>query len=278
MFWKVVFVCLLAVGVGVLWQHEDYRKMLLSELDTARTSVNRFAGRYEGWQVIVSACALTIMASCILSFLFDDHIYSLRKRVTRFFFVLVRRIPGVKGKIHRESVKVVAAMEKQSFAPKPGETYRTELPKKGLTHNAVLKELTQLESLAKVEWEKGWVSGGLYNSSPELTKLATAVFERTVWTNPLHAGIFPQVRKMEAEVIQWTVKLFNGGEDACGVMTSGGTDSIIMAMRAYREWGYERGIKYPEIVCAVSVHSAFAKAAEYFRMKFTRVSNHAIPL
>ena len=248
--------------------------MLLSELDTARTSVNRFAGRYEGWRVIAATSALTIMASCILSFLFDDHIYSLRERVTRFFFVLVRRIPGVQSKIYRKSTEVVAKMEEQIFAPKPGETYRTELPKKGLTHDAVLKELTQLESLAEVEWEKGWVSGAIYNSSPELTKLGVAVFEKTIWSNPLHLDVFPQVRKMEAEVIQWTVKLFNGGEDACGVMTSGGTDSIIMAMRAYREWGYERGIKYPEIVCAVSVHSAFPKAAEYFRMKITRVSRN----
>jgi len=40
---------------------------------------------------------------------------------------------------------------------------------------------------------------------------------------------------MEAEVIRWTLNLYNGDKDTCGILTSGGTESITLAMLAYRE-------------------------------------------
>lgn len=271
MLWKAIFFVLLAVVLGLLWQHEDYRNMLILEIDAARTSLNLFTSRYEGWQVVFMSCGVTLMLSCLLSFLFQDNIYTLRQRATKFCFKFVRKLPGVESKIKREIGKSMLTVEKESFSHQSSETYRTELPEKGFTHNEVMKEIAKIDKIASVEWDEGWVSGGLYYSSPELTKLTAAVFEKYVWSNPLHVGVFPQVCKMEAEVVQWTVNLFNGSEDACGVMTSGGTESIILAMRAYREVGYLRGIKYPEIVCPSTAHCAFSKAADYFRMKITLV-------
>ena len=272
MFWKAVFVCLVAAVVGVMWQSEEYRRMLISELVIVRDYINAVTGRYEGWQVVFVTFGLTILISTVMDYLFGENIYTVKQRASRLFFRLVRKIPGVGSKIKREVDKTLDSMAKHSLSTKPGETHRTELPKKGLSHDEVMKEVVNIEGLANVDWKKGYVSGALYYSSPELTKLSTAVFEKFVWSNPLHVDVFPHVRKMEAEVVQWTVKLFNGGGDAGGIMTSGGTESIVLAMRAYREWGYERGIMYPEIVCPVSVHCAFNKAAQYFRMKLVQVS------
>lgn len=49
-------------------------------------------------------------------------------------------------------------------------------------------------------------------------------------------------------------------------MTSGGTESLLLACKAYRDYAREKkGIKWPEIVCAVSAHAAIDKAAHYFR-------------
>ncbi|KAL6063333.1 Sphingosine-1-phosphate lyase 1 [Balamuthia mandrillaris] len=92
------------------------------------------------------------------------------------------------------------------------------------------------------------------------------------WSNPLHPDVFPGVRKMEAEVIAMVVKMFNGNEEACGTTTSGGTESILMACRAYREWGKAvKGITKPEIVVPSSVHCAFDKACDYFGIKLVHV-------
>lgn len=71
---------------------------------------------------------------------------------------------------------------------------------------------------------------------PSLTSVCvhTAAFEMFALANPLHPDVFPFVRKMEAEVISMVVSLFHGGPTGCGAVTSGGTESILMAMKACR--------------------------------------------
>ena len=211
--------------------------------------------------------ALTLAG--VYSHIFRDDIDTLWTRTKLSIFKLVRRIPFIKAKVRRETLKAAKEIEKSML--KEGEVFLTELPDKGKSQEDVLKELDSLEEMADVEWEKGRVSGGLYNCSPEITSLNTEVYRRFLWSNPLHPAVFPYIRKMEGEVVQWCCRLFNGGPQACGTMTSGGTESIMLAMRVYRQIGYEKGIKYPEIVMPATAHAAFAKAGEFFRMKITRV-------
>lgn len=73
--------------------------------------------------------------------------------------------------------------------------------------------------------------------------------QRFLLSNPLHPDVFPGVRKMEAEVIAMTLSLFHAdSQRGCGTTTSGGTESIIMACKAYRDWArVERGITEPEM-------------------------------
>ena len=52
---------------------------------------------------------------------------------------------------------------------------------------------------------------------------------------------------MEAEIIRWTCNLYNGDRDSCGIVTSGGTESIVLSMLAYREKArVERGVTKPK--------------------------------
>ncbi|KAF7247361.1 Sphingosine-1-phosphate lyase 1 [Varanus komodoensis] len=97
------------------------------------------------------------------------------------------------------------------------------------------------------------------------------VYEEFAWSNPLHPDIFPGLRKMEAEVVRMVCTLFHGGPNSCGTMTSGGTESIMLACKAYRDLAYEKGIKYPEMLVPKSVHAAFDKAAHYFRIKIVHI-------
>lgn len=60
------------------------------------------------------------------------------------------------------------------------------------------------------------------------------------------------VCKMEAEVVRILCTLFHGDRNSCGTMTTGGTESIMMACKAYRDYAREtRGIRRPEMVCPV---------------------------
>jgi sphinganine-1-phosphate aldolase len=79
------------------------------------------------------------------------------------------------------------------------------------------------------------------------------------------------VTQMEAEIIRMMVNLFNGDSEACGVGTSGGTESILLAMLAYREKGRKNGIEHPNMVVSETAHSAFDKAGHYFNIEIRKV-------
>lgn len=91
-------------------------------------------------------------------------------------------------------------------------------------------------------------------------------------SNPLHINEFYYVNTMEAEIIRWTIDLYNGGKDQCGIVTSGGTESIILAMLAYREKAkVERGVTKPNIVMSETAHCAFDKAGFYYDIEIRKV-------
>lgn len=82
----------------------------------------------------------------------------------------------------------------------------------------------------------------------ELTKIIVAAYSRYCVSNPLHPEVFPAVRKMEAEIVAMCLKMYHGPSGSGGTMTSGGTESIIMALKTYRDWARSvKGIKEPEM-------------------------------
>jgi glutamate/tyrosine decarboxylase-like PLP-dependent enzyme len=87
--------------------------------------------------------------------------------------------------------------------------------------------------------------------------------------NGLNPTAFPSLRKFETEVVAMTASLLGGGPRTVGNMTTGGTESIMMAVKTARDWGVkERGVRgTPEMVLPVSAHPAFEKAAHYFGLK-----------
>jgi sphinganine-1-phosphate aldolase len=95
---------------------------------------------------------------------------------------------------------------------------------------------------------------------------------KTITSNPLHFDEFMFITQMEAEIIRWTLNLYNGNNEACGVVTSGGTESILLSMLAYKiQASKERGVTKPNIVCSETAHIAFDKAGFYFDIEVRRV-------
>ncbi len=83
---------------------------------------------------------------------------------------------------------------------------------------------------------------------------------------------FPALRRFEAEVVRMTASMLNGGAEVAGTMTSGGTESLLAAVKTYRDWGAAtKGINEPEMVLPVTAHAAFDKAASYFGVRQVRV-------
>jgi sphinganine-1-phosphate aldolase len=94
------------------------------------------------------------------------------------------------------------------------------------------------------------------------------------WTNPLHTDSFPSIRQMEAEIVSMAVNMYNGSPEAgnCGSITTGGTESIMMAVKTYRDFAKnERDISKPNLVMPVTAHPAFDKACQYFNIELIKV-------
>lgn len=80
-----------------------------------------------------------------------------------------------------------------------------------------------------------------------------AFLSRFAHTNPLHIDVFQSVVRFESEVVAMTAALLGSretvsGEEICGNMTSGGTESIVLAVKSSRDYmKYKKGIKRPEM-------------------------------
>ncbi|KAM4599324.1 sphingosine-1-phosphate lyase 1 [Fundulus diaphanus] len=248
---------------------EVYKEMLLLYLEEGRRQVNSRCAHLEPWQIIAASVLATWAALRLRGFLFQQE--SLMSRIKKQCFRLVRKIPFVGDNIQRQLNKALDDMSQSLCTLKEGMSYTKQLPSKGLSQSQVMEKIKEYETLNEVKWENGCVSGAVYWGDEALTKLLVKVYGDFAWSNPLHPDIFPGVRKMEAEVVRMSCTLFHGGPNSCGTVTSGGTESILMACKAYRDMAHERGVKYPEILAPVSVHAAFDKAAHYFGMKLVHI-------
>ena len=87
--------------------------------------------------------------------------------------------------------------------------------------------------------------------------------------NALNPSAFPSLRRFESEVVAMCASLFNGGDSIEGTMSTGGTESILLAVKTAREWAktHKPEIKEPEVIVPISAHPAFQKAFHYFGIK-----------
>ena len=149
----------------------------------------------------------------------------------------------------------------------------TVIPKKGYD----IQQLTNLQNIyksyRKYDYNEGKISGTVYyGNDEEYNKLLINSFNEFIYSNPLHPDVFPDIRIMETEVVSIICNLFNGNKTSCGNITSGGTESILLACKTYRDWGkYTKNINKPEIIIGESAHASFNKAGEYFGIKLVTI-------
>ncbi|GAB1598525.1 sphingosine-1-phosphate lyase 1-like [Argonauta hians] len=221
------------------------------------------------WQVVLLSCGATIIVFKVHGlFQSEEHVTS---RVKRTLFKLLRKVPAVQQKIDKslkETADQISDSVKHSINSEP---YLQNVPQKGLGAENVMKEVKKYRDFGLVDWKKGWCSGMVYGANEELVKTLAKVYEIFAFSNPLHPEVFPDIRKMEAEIVRMTCNLFNGSSTSCGIVSTGGTESIMLACLAYRNLAYSKGISIPEIIAPRTAHAAFDKAAMVLRMRLTHI-------
>nr|CAG4646217.1 EOG090X051L [Macrothrix elegans] len=222
-------------------------------------------------KLILITAGATYALARIQHFLSDDELTA-TERTKKFIFSYVRMIPMVKRKIEEEQGKARKTMTEDMNKCTKSLTVYSELPKLGKSAAEVLAEAKQYLDLGECDWKGGSMSGCVYNADQTVTQIATEVYGMSAWTNPLHPDVFPGIRKMEAEIVQMGINMFHGGPTACGTMTSGGSESLLLIVKAYRDYARNvKGIRNPEILIPYSGHAAFDKASQLYRMRLIRV-------
>jgi sphinganine-1-phosphate aldolase len=123
----------------------------------------------------------------------------------------------------------------------------------------------QAKRARDVRWQDGRTFGMVYDGGPGVQEVAHAAAELFLHENALNTLAFPSLGEIQSEVVGATAALFHAPDSAAGFMTSGGTESILMAVKAARERARtERGVTEPNMVIAASAHAAFHKASHYF--------------
>lgn len=141
-----------------------------------------------------------------------------------------------------------------------------KLPRKGRSAPEILETMREIKE-SDVQWEDGRAWSLVFHAGDEISSFLKEAYTMYFSENALNPTAFPSLKRMETEVVSMATDLLGGDEYACGNLTTGGTESIMMAMKTAREWGRKRGIKHPNVIVPRSAHPAFEKGAQYFDME-----------
>jgi sphinganine-1-phosphate aldolase len=149
------------------------------------------------------------------------------------------------------------------------------LPEKGRPREEILAELAAMAEEEDAFWETGKCSGTMYCGDHEHYGFMTEAFGRFGHVNALQRDMCPSQTKFEAEIIAMTLDVLNGraatDSTPVGVVTTGGTGSILHAMLAYREHGaQQRNITAPNVIKPETGHPAFDKACHLFGIELRK--------
>jgi sphinganine-1-phosphate aldolase len=139
-----------------------------------------------------------------------------------------------------------------------------KLPKTGTPRDELLAEMQALRS-GDVDWRRGKTWSLVYFADDEVTSLLKEAYTMFFSENALNPMAFPSLRKFEAEVVAMTADLL-GGTEAVGNMTSGGSESILLAVKTARDRARaeQPHVTAPEMILPLTAHPAYEKAAHYF--------------
>ena len=154
---------------------------------------------------------------------------------------------------------------------KQGKSAPHLIPATGLSAQSIITSFDEM-SAHDVQWRDGKAFSLAYNAGPEVLAVAEEAYRRFSGANALNTAAFPSLRQMQGEVIEMAGMWLGSPATAAGYFTSGGTESILMAVKAARDqFRTEASITHPNIVLPTSAHAAFDKAAAYFGVELRRV-------
>jgi sphinganine-1-phosphate aldolase len=146
------------------------------------------------------------------------------------------------------------------------------LPKNSVEKNEILKKMQDYRS-HDVDWKNGKIFSMVYYLNDEYYDFIKKAHNLYFSENGLNPMAFRSLKEFEREVVRMTINLHHGDDNCVGVMTTGGTESILMAVKTYRDRArkLKPWIRNPEMIVPDTIHVAFDKAGKYFDVKIKKI-------
>ncbi|CAJ1359856.1 unnamed protein product, partial [Effrenium voratum] len=198
------------------------RKMVLAVERPVREVLNSLFRGKEPYQILRTA-ALLLLGAKMLSRLREIMRHEgLRTFLLRLVMPYLKKLPMVRAKLEKEVQKTMT--ELRAKFSKDLTDPCTSLPSKGMAKEDLLKLLDHRKEQDSQTWMKGKTTGAVYHGGQEHYDFIGQVFAKWAFCNPLHPDLHPALRQMDSEVVQMVINMYNGGPDACGAFTTGGTE------------------------------------------------------
>jgi len=148
----------------------------------------------------------------------------------------------------------------------------TSLPKTGADWTELKKTMEDMGG-HDADWRSGRTGMYVFFAGEDVLSVAKEAYTMYMSENGLGPMAFPSLQKMESDVISIGQNLLNGPDSSAGSMTSGGTESIMLAVKTCRDHAKAQGIDVvgAEIVVPYATHLAFDKACHFLGLKIVRI-------
>lgn len=143
-----------------------------------------------------------------------------------------------------------------------------KISQRGMDKDELFKTLEEYRA-NDVNWQSGRVFGYVFDPGKEAMEIGKQAYSMYMTENALDFSVFPSLLRFETELAAMAATHLNGDEKVVGNFTSGGTESIILAVKAARDYSRAKKpeILEPEMILPVTGHAAFHKAAHYLGVK-----------
>lgn len=146
------------------------------------------------------------------------------------------------------------------------------LPKEGRDKQEILAEMERYRT-GDIDYKKGKIFSLIYDHSEEHTAFLKKAYALFFSENGLNPMAFESLKRFESEVVRMTAGMLHGDSETVGTLTSGGTESCMLAVKTYRDRLLKRRpwLRRAELIVPESIHVAFEKGADYFGVRLRKI-------
>jgi sphinganine-1-phosphate aldolase len=143
-----------------------------------------------------------------------------------------------------------------------------KIPQQGQSAEALFQSMEEIRQ-KDMDWRSGRTWAYVYDAGRQAETVAKQAYVNFLSESGLDPTVYPSLLRFENDVVSMAIEHLRGNNDVVGNFTSGGTESIMLAVKTARDYmrHHRPEITQPEIILPITAHAAFHKAASYLDVK-----------